>query len=669
MKSYRRRNRKHNKNMTKKIGGGYREMTTHDVMSGSVEKGYKFTRYVHDCKTEDRQQCLEQCIVIDLTPTSSDESKDENYAGDVGDYKLSYLIESIGQERHCYLYIDTYNRIIGYLGSGDKFIIVVNNEQNRREQTRRAREEPLTKTSPVLKDDLNEGHEQQSSPTSTKDPILEESNRQVEPEIVSTNRSQPHNDEIGDEDNDAAGDKKESDQTVGELKTFLKENNVSTALSRESKKDAEKLIQTVNNTFEKSKTASWSVEKFLMNNNFKGQPKLNELNFKDAIQNKISGRSNFVNKFDEFRSYPRIFQIVLAGYPSDLVTLITKDSWWGGNKAIELNTPKLLHDHIFTHTINAFNGRMNAITLAVYGRQRAILDILLRCLQNTYTPDMVNKYLMDPYDDASEDVHKLTSDVLIQFLFAEFDKPKNITKLILTYGNGNNYENFNKITENIATPIISPFLSEEGDLDFDELSVISNKIAAPFEEIVNKTKNWAFIAIMFIGAFILALFEMFVIKTSAFVAIVSYRITGAIITAILEIIKIIIYSYPRLMISRLKNSWLWNNFTTLSTLKSIVACMQPNSGDPKLDRNKQFNEMVKYANKRMREYYVQRTGRRIMHAMYDVATSAGFYDYLSDKSLLDKSFNLRGFHNFTKRFRRGKGGKKNSRGKTRKNKK
>jgi len=498
MKSNRRRRRR-DKNVTKKVGGRYREIISNDIISGKVVNGYKFIRYIYGCNAQYEKRCLEECSVIELKSVLPNEDKDHKYSGEIGNYKLTYSIDSINEIRYCYLYIDKNNRIIGYLGNNDKFIIFSNDQED--EKTK--------------------------------------SSHEVSP--VPTDNSNFPNDKNDDHDEDYDSQTKQSNHAVSEMKQFLRINNVNSTLSPESKKTAEELITTVDENFKNSKTASRSIEQFFINNKFNEKNKLTQLDFVEPVIFNSESKSFSLNEFENLiYSYPPIFQIIFLGGTGDLVTLIKKNYWLGINKEV-LNTPQLLHEHIFKHTIEYhIKGKMNAITLAIYFRKSEILDILLICLKNTYTPEMVNKYLMDPYNVSStltnEFTSKFTSNVLFYFLYTERTKPN-------------------------------------------------------------------------------------------------------------------------------------DNFSTLSTLKGIVACLQSNKEDPKLDRDTQFDEMVKHIDTEMRKKYFQRSDRRIMHAMYDVAISAGFYDKLKNKELLDKSFIWRDFHNLTKSFRPGKGGKKISRGKTKKNKK
>lgn len=328
--------------------------------------------------------------------------------------------------------------------------------------------------------------------------------------------------------------------------------------------------------------------------------------------------------------------------------------------------------------------RYNAITLAVFGRQRGILDILLFVLNKTYTPDKVQIYLTINPSLLTNNPNliinpKNSIDVLNEFVYAELYKPKNITHLILTYGNGNQLEKFDQVTKALGK-VVSPMLTP--DKEGNGLSVNLNKFLDNVDEKILGRKvedngrvvggfdntHWLF---QFVAQFpIFGLFVIdWVVQSGVITVGAVYLLGGGLIALVLEIIKIMIYTYPRLMMSRLKNN-IWNRFTTSSTLEGIISNLDP------IEAKKNLKLVIQdLNNKKNKEGYFfgARSHRKILHAIYDVAKKRNWldnHDFKTEKTMLENSFHSLSFHNATRFMRGNVGGKKRARvHRTRKNKK
>ena len=669
-------------------------MTVDEIQSGNIKSGTKFTRQIVDCNYQEqyRSQCSEICTVISLIPVVETEKYDENYSGELGPYKLTYMIDSTRVVRKCYLVVQE-STVHGFLVNGDQFKIILSSQ----------RVQPLPSSDQIP---------QQTSIASSDQMPVQTSLDSMQTDL---NEDDDENETI-----DA------QNKGIADIQNAFQKTKISTNLTPSGLQKSDQLVQSVNNALNKSKTAHATIEKLFQ----KFTPKIIPTFDSDSVvlvkNQLLEGHEFFGSKFDIFRSYPRIFQIVMAGYPSDLVSLITEITNKNGNelrndkieslsaeinaleineqsqsqlvetsrkekfkKLLELDTVKKslmgnMHDDIFNYTIQFNGSTYNAITLAVFGRQRGILDILLFVLNKTYSQNDVKSYLNQNINkvffdvDISKDI-ACDIDVLNTFVFAELNKPKNITHLILTYGNGNQIEKFEQVTDAIGD-VVAPIFHRSGDDGIN--SAIMTDLLTYLETQANKIGNtqivknnvWArrlntiFNIIMFFPIFGMMVIDLCVQVSAGGVGF-GYLISGGALAAVLEIIKIMIYTYPRLMLSRLKNN-MWNRFTTSSTLEGIISNLDPTIAKYNLKK------VIKYLDEAKKKVWVARTHRKILHAIYDVAKKRKWLnnddlnndDFKSEKKILEDSFHSLSFHNATRWMRSRNGGKKRARPhRTRKN--
>lgn len=123
-----------------RFGGRDREITVDNIQS--LQNGAKFTRNIVNCKYQDKYQCFEICTVISLTPILAGDAYDEEYSGDFGPYKLTYLIDSIKQQRKCYLAIkpDT-KSVLGFVQNRDQFSIILSSQEVQESNSREDRQQ------------------------------------------------------------------------------------------------------------------------------------------------------------------------------------------------------------------------------------------------------------------------------------------------------------------------------------------------------------------------------------------------------------------------------------------------------------------------------------------------------------------------------------------------
>ena len=554
----------------------------------------------------------------------------------------------------------------------------------------------------------------------------------------------------------------------------FKDKQIPTELTRDGQKKANQVEQSVQNVQNVSKTAYATIKTLFESlTERKITPALDTTKTLPVSNELLDGTEWFGSQFRIFRSYPRIFQIVMAGYPGDLVTLITeilskngeilrkdiienlqkeydaliieeqssKDILWqfrlkslkekseklrkenlseeqlrkeklleeeseaedlklykiyvqSGKEKLkkldELTTAKTslmgnMHDDIFNYTINFNNITYNAITLAIFGRQRGILDILLFVLNKTYTPEEVKEYLKQNVNNGFFNVGGVINenkqvacniDVLNTFVFAELNKPKNITNLILTYGNGNQLEKFDQVTDAIGK-VVAPMFHAEGTEGLNSKNLMNlfdflEKNVNPAIDSINKNEfykkyvawlNKLFMFIVGFPIFGVMVIDLFVQIVGGVTAL-GYVVGGGVLAGGLELIKIMIYTYPRLMLSRLKNN-MWNRFTTSSTLEGIISNLDEAVAKDNL------KQVIAYLDKAKKVVWVARSHQKILHAIYDVAKKRNWLDkpdFLEETKILKNSFHFISFHNATRWMRSRNGGKKRARPhKTRKN--